>query len=134
VIHVSAEVTWRLIGDFGAACHCLSGIVRCTAVGAGVGALRTLTHEDGSTVVERLVALDAASRRLSYTLLTDTPFGRCLTTMAVRALGPSHCELTWSATFKSDGLPESEAAELMQAALSANCLALKRFLERRSVT
>jgi hypothetical protein len=89
-----------------------------------------MTSVDGSTIVERLDAVDQAAQRLSYALLTDTPFGNCLTTMVVRALGPSQVELALSATFEADGLPASEAAELMGGALAANCLALKQFLER----
>jgi len=30
----------------------------------------------------------------------------------------------WSSTFEADGLPASEAAELLESALTANCLAL----------
>ena len=129
VIHAPVDAIWRLISDFGAAGQHLPGIVRCTVEGARIGALRTLTHVDGSTIVERLEALNEAARRLSYGLLTDTPFGHCLTTMAVRDLGPGQCELAWSATFESDGLPVSEAAELMEGALAAHCMALKQFLE-----
>jgi len=81
-------------------------------------------------IVERLEALNAAARRLSYALLTDTPFGNCLTTMAVRDLDPNQAELAWLATFKPDGLPESEAAALLEGALAANCLALKQLLKR----
>jgi hypothetical protein len=130
IIHAPADAIWRLISDFGAASQHLAGIVHCTVVGAGVGALRTLTHVDGGTIVERLEALDQNARRLSYALLTDTPFGDCLTTMAVRDLGLDQAELAWSAAFEPDGLPASEATELMEGALSANCLALKQFLER----
>jgi hypothetical protein len=121
---------WRVIGDFGAAGRYLVGVVGCTVGGAGVGALRTLTGADGSTIVERLESLDGAALQLSYALLTDTPFRNCLTTMAVHVLGPGRAELEWSATFEPDGIPESEAVDLMQAALAANCLALKEFLER----
>ena len=129
MIHAPADAIWQAIGDFAAAGQYLSGVVTCTVEGEGVGALRTLTSADGSTVVERLESLDQAAHRLSYALLTDTPFRNCLTTMALRDLGPSQAELEWSATFKPDGLPASEAAELMEGALAANCLALKQFME-----
>jgi len=76
-----------------------------------------------------LDALDKAARQLSYALLTDTPFRDCLTTMTVRDLGSRQAELEWSATFEADGLPASEAAGLMEGALAANCVALKRFME-----
>lgn len=104
-------------------------VVNCAIEGAGVGARRTLTSVDSSTIVERLESLDEAAHRLSYALLTGTPFRNCLTTMALRDLGSSQAELDWSATFEADGLPESEAADLMEGALAANCLALKQFLE-----
>lgn len=129
-IRTSADVIWQVISDFGAAGQYLSGVVTCTVTGEGVGALRTLTSTDGSTIVERLEALDEVARRLSYALLTDTPFGNCLTTMTVRDLGPSRAEVEWSATFEPDGLPEREAEALMEGALAANCLAMKQFLER----
>jgi hypothetical protein len=129
MIHAPADAIWQAISDFRAACHYLATVVNCTVEGAGVGALRTLTSADGSTIVERLEALDQAAHRLRYSLLTDTPFRNCLTTMAVRELASSQPELEWSATFESDGLPASEAAELMEGALAANCVALKQFME-----
>ena len=129
-IDVSADAIWRVLSDFGAACRYLAMVVNCAIVGEGVGALRTLTHADGSTIVERLETLDAATQRLSYALLTDTPFRDCLTTMALRNLGSRQSELEWSATFQPNGLPASEAVEMLEGLLSANSLALKQFLER----
>jgi len=128
-IHVPADAIWQVISDFGAAGQYLAGVVDCVVEGEGVGALRTLTSADGSAIVERLKTLDAASQRLSYALLTDTPFSNCLTTMAVRDLGGNQAELAWSATFQSDRLPESEAVDLLEGALAENCLALKQFME-----
>jgi len=129
IVNAPADAIWQVIGDFNAACHYLAMVVNCTVEGQGIGAVRTLTNADGSTIVERLDALDQAAHRLSYALLTDTPFSNCLTTMAVHDLGPSQAELEWSATFEADGLPASEAAELMEGALAANCVALKQFME-----
>ena len=129
-IKIPADAIWQAISDFGAAGQYLSGVVNCSVEGAGVGALRTLTNADGSTVVERLEALDGDARQLSYALLTDTPFSNCLTTMAIRDLSPSRAELEWSATFQPTGIPASEAMEMLEGALAANCLALKQFMER----
>jgi hypothetical protein len=132
-IHTSADAIWQAISDFGAACQHLVGVVNCTVEGEGVGAQRTLTSADGSTIVERLEALDKVTYRLSYALLTDTPFRNCLTTMAVRKLGPRQAELEWSATFEADGLPTSEAVEMLGGALADNCLALKQFIEAGAI-
>ncbi len=129
VIHVPADAIWQVISDLGAAGRYLAGVVDCTVEGEGVGALRTLTSADGGAIVERLETLDAASQRLSYALLTDTPFRNCLTTMAVRDLGSNEAELAWTATFQPDGLPASEAVDLLEGALAENCRALKQFME-----
>jgi uncharacterized protein YndB with AHSA1/START domain len=119
-INAPADAIWQVIGDFCAVRKYLTGIAHCTVVGEGVGALRTLTSTDGSTIVERLEALDEVAHRLSYTLLTDTPFGNCLTTMTVWDLGPSMAEVAWSATFEPDGLPASEAVALIGEPFYAN--------------
>ncbi len=129
VIDAPADAIWQVLVDFSAADRYVAGVVDCTAEGEGIGARRTLTSVDGSTITERLEVLDATTQRLSYALLTDTPFGNCLTTMAVRDLGPNVAELTWSATFQPDGIPESEAVLLLHGALADNCVALKQFME-----
>jgi hypothetical protein len=129
-IHAPADAIWQVIGDFGAACRYLAGVVNCTVEGEGAGALRTSTYADGTTIVERLEGLDHVAHRLSYALLSDTPFRNCLTTVMVRDLGQGQCEVAWVATFEADGLPESEAVEMLEGALTDNCVALKQFLER----
>ena len=128
-IHAPVDAIWQVISDFGAGNQHLPGVVACTVTGEGIGARRTLTSADGSTIIERLTARDAAAQRLSYVLLTDTPFADCLTTMMLRDLGSHLTELTWSATFQPDGLPASEAADLLDGALAENCRALKQFIE-----
>lgn len=128
-ISASADAIWRVISDFGAACQYLDKVSDCTVEGEGVGARRTLTLADGGTLVEHLEALDEVARRLSYALLSDTPFRECLTTVTVHDLGPSQAEVTWSATFEADGLPADEAVALLEGVLAANCLALKQFMD-----
>ena len=128
-IHASADAIWQVISDFGVTCRYLAMVDNCSVTGQGIGALRTLTSADGSTIVERLESLDAAARRLSYALLSDTPFRDCVTTMVVHDLGSNQAELAWSASFQPDGLPASEAVTLLEGALAANCLALKQLME-----
>ena len=129
-INVPADTLWQVISDFGATGRYLNGVVTCTVEGEAVGALRTLTSVDGSAIIERLEALDEVTHQLRYALLTDTPFRNCLTTMTIHELAPSQVELEWSATFEPDGIPASEAVEMLEGALSANCLALKQYMER----
>ena len=128
-IHLPADAIWQAISDFGVVCQYLVGVIQCTVAGEGVGAQRTLTSADGSVIVERLETLDDPAHQLSYALLTETPFRDCLTIMQVHDLGPNQCEIEWSATFEADGLPADEARDMLEAALTANCLALKQFME-----
>ncbi len=129
-IDVPAATIWSVISEFGAAVQYLVMVVACTVEGQGIGARRTLKSVDGSTIVECLDALDTAAQYLSYTLLTDTPFRDCVTTMVLRYIGPNQTDLVWSATFEADGLPANEAAALLEGALAANCRALKGFIEQ----
>lgn len=129
-INAAGDAIWEVLGAFGSAGDYLPGVIDCTAEGAGIGMRRTLIGADGGMIVERLEALDETARRLSYALLSYTPFGDCMTTLAVRELGPNRAELTWSATFEPDGIPADEAADLMEDALATNCLALKQLFER----
>jgi len=89
IIDVSVDATWQVISDFGAACRYLAMVVNCAVEGDGVGARRTLTNADGSTIVERLEALDAGAHRPRYALLTDTPFRDCLATVTAHDLDPT---------------------------------------------
>ncbi len=129
VINASADAIWQVISAFGMADQYLDGVADCTIAGDGVGARRLLTAIDGSTIVEELETLDASAQRLSYTLLTDTPFGNCLTSMTISDLGPNQAELVWASTFQATGIPEGEAVTLLEGALAANCLALNQFME-----
>jgi hypothetical protein len=129
-IGVPVDAVWQVISDFGAGSTYLAMVTQCLVQGAGTGALRTLTYLDGSVILERLDMIDEAAHSLSYTLLNDTPFGSCLTTMALRALGPDQSELHWTADFQPTSLPADEALSLMEGMLAGNCQALKQLMER----
>jgi hypothetical protein len=128
-IQKSTAVVWRLVSDFDKAPLYLENVIHCKTTGQNIGAKRALTSVDGSIIVERLDTLDMVAHRLSYTLLTNTPFRHCVTNIAVRSVGIGESELEWSVTFEADGIPASEAIALQKSALAANCLTLKLFLE-----
>lgn len=123
------DVIWQVISDFGAGAKYLAMVKQCTVQGKGIGALRTLTYLDGSVILERLERLDDVTHSLSFTLLSDTPFGSCRTTIVLMALGPERTELTWTAEFQSTSLPANEAESLMEGMLAVNCVSLKELFE-----
>jgi len=128
-IDAPADAVWQMISDFEAGAKYLAMVTHCVVQGQGIGALRTLTYLDGSVILERLETVDPSTHRLAYTLLSDTPFGSCLTTMALRALGPDTAEVTWTASFQRTSLPTNEAMSLMEGMLADNCQTLKQLLE-----
>lgn len=128
-IGVPVNAIWQVIGDFEAGAKYLAMVTHCTVQGNGAGALRTLTYLDGSVIVELLEMIDETAHCLSYVLLSDTPFGNCLTTIALHALGPDQSEISWTANFQPTSLPASEAVSLMEGMLADNCQALKQLLE-----
>jgi hypothetical protein len=88
----------------------------------------TLTYADGSTIVERFPTLDDSAHRLSDTLLSDTPFRDCLSIVTVHDLDRGWCMVTWAVTFDADGLPASEAMEMLEETFELNSRALQHFL------
>lgn len=128
-INVRVDALWEAVSAFGAIELYLPKIVSCQASGDGPGALRTLTSPDGGVIVERLESLNHADRRLTFSLLTDTPFHNCLTTLHTYPIGSSQSALEWTVSFEPDGLPEGEAVALLASALAADSLSFKRSLE-----
>ena len=100
--------------------------------GSGVGAIRTLTLDNGATVVERLESLDEQSKSLSYSFV-DSPMqvSGYVATMQIEDSGENQCEITWSSVFELTGMSEAEARELFEGAYnmdlraSRNCMGLK---------
>ena len=128
-IQAPVDTVWKVISDFAAGTKYLAMVTHCTVQGSGAGALRTLTYRDGSVIFERLEMVDEVTYCLSYSLLTDTQFGNCLTTMALHALSPSQTQLTWTADFQPISLPANEALSLIEGMLADNCQILKQLLE-----
>lgn len=129
-IHAPIDAIRQMISDFEAGSKYLAFVKHCVVHGQGVGALRTLTYLDGSVVLERLETVDEATHCLSYNLLSDTPFGSCLTTVRLDALTPDQAELNWTADFQPTSLPANEAISLMEGMLADNCQVRKQLLDR----
>ena len=97
----------------------------------GLGAVRTITFNDGAEVVERLESLDDAGRRLSYTILASTlPVEGYVASLTVRDLGPAGSEVEWFSTFGAKGATEEEVSRLLQVGYRKSLASLQKFLKR----
>ncbi len=130
-IPVAADQVWQTLRDFGGMDKWAFGVASLSLSGMGLGAVRTITFNDGAEVVERLESLDDAGRRLSYTILESTlPVEGYVASLSVRDLGPAGSEVEWFSTFGAKGATEEEVSRLLQVAYRKSLASLQKFLKR----
>ncbi len=130
-VPVAADQVWQTLRDFGGMDKWAFGVASLSLRGMGLGAVRTITFNDGAEVVERLESLDDAGRRLSYTILESTlPVEGYVASLMVRDLGPAGSEVEWFSTFGAKGATEEEVSRLLQAAYRKSLASLQKFLKR----
>lgn len=126
-INAPADEVWNTISNFNALGKYLPLITESTMEGSGVGALRTLTLQDGGRVIERLESIDENARTLSYRILiSPLPVDGYVSTMKVKDLGNNRCEVEWSSTFKPKGTTEADVKNLIEGIYSTGFGGLKK--------
>ena len=115
-VNASPQQVWDTIKDFNGLPKFIAAIADSTMQGSGVGAVRTLTlQEGGPPIVERLESFDEQARTLSYSIIkSPLPLTQYLATMEVHDLGGSQCELVWSSTFQAVGASDDEAKKVVE--------------------
>lgn len=119
-INGSAEAVWNYIRDFNGLPAFISAIEKSTLEGSGIGAIRTLTLQDGGPpILEKLEKFDDDAKTLSYSIVTSPlPVRDYFSTVEVKALGPARCEVKWYSTFEPKDAPESVAVEVIEGVYS----------------
>lgn len=113
-IAATPDKVWQVLGDFGGMDKWAPGIASLTVEGRGVGAVRTITFQDGSKVKERLESFDEGGCTLSYTILeSGLPVEGYVASLTVRDLGAAGSEVEWYSTFGAKGATEEEASRLL---------------------
>ncbi|WP_051305810.1 SRPBCC family protein [Desulfogranum mediterraneum] len=114
-INASAAALWQTVSDFKELGKYVEAVAATTIEGAGVGARRNLTLQDGSILVEQLESLDNGAMTLEYSIVSGPlPVDNYLSKMEVREIDPSSSELCWSSAFTPKGVSEAEAREVME--------------------
>lgn len=103
-----AEAVWEVLRDFGGLTRLAPGFVSACSVEEG-GAVRLVTFANGMQARERLVTLDAAAKRLVYTVEGGRPT-HYNAVARVQALSPGRCRFEWTV----DLLPDALAAPIGQ--------------------
>ena len=122
---------WEVIRDFAKIIKWAPGIAQMKLAGSGVGAVRTVTYQDGARTVERLESLNDEARTLSYTILESTlPLEGYVASLTVRDLGGTGCEVEWYSTFGAKGAAESEVSRMLEVSYRKALGGLQKFLRR----
>ena len=111
---IPVDELWVMIGDFGNVGK-WSGRPpeACVQEGEGIGALRTLTLDDGRQVVDRLDA--QGDDFYSYSIVSSPfPVTSYAATMSVAAVDAATSELTWRGSIEPDGMTDAEAVALFE--------------------
>ena len=114
-INASAAEVWTVMSDFNGLGKFVAAVADSSLEGAGIGCTRTLTLQDGATIVERLESLDQEEKQLEYAILSGPlPVDNYLSKMAVKEVGSGQCEVSWSSTFDPKGASEQQAVEAIE--------------------
>ncbi len=127
-LNASAQEVWDTIKDFNGLPKFMDAIADSTMQGSGVGAVRSLTLQDGGPpIVERLESYDEQARTLSYSIIkSPLPLTQYLAKMEVLDLGGSQCELQWSSTFRAEGASDEEAKKVVEGVYTGGFEGLKK--------
>jgi hypothetical protein len=107
---VPAEALWAVLGDF-TNLSWVPAVPRHEFEGEGVGTTRRMFLDDTFAILERLEALDGATRTMSYSIPENNPLP-CTdyyATMTVVETGPDTCRLEWGCTFEPLGMSDEDA-------------------------
>ena len=111
----AADEVWNRIGGFSTIHEWHPAIEHLEAEGTGVGSTRNLTIAGGISVVERLVAEDGADRTYTYEMLeAPLPVKDYVATIRVNDDGGGASIVEWTSTFEPAGVPEPEAAAIIE--------------------
>ncbi len=111
---MSADALWAMIGDFGDTGK-WSGRPpeACVHEGEGIGALRTLTVEDGRVIVDRLDA--QGPYFYTYSIVTSPlPVKSYRATMSVAAVDEGACDFTWAGEIEPDGISDEQTVAFFE--------------------
>ena len=112
-----AAKVWEFLGDFGGVAKWGGAMLQsCTVEGEGVGAVRRIGLPGGMEIAERLEALDAAKRSLTYSIIgkSPIPIKNYLSVCTIVETGAGECRVDWNGTFEPDGVPEAQAQGMVR--------------------
>ena len=111
-VKAPADVVWALIGPYGSISNWMPGIASADVEGAGVGAVRVLTTDDGGKITERLLAENPSPHSYTYEILSSPfPIQNYVSTIMVVDEGDGSSTMSWVCNFEPVDAPEEELTQ-----------------------
>jgi Polyketide cyclase / dehydrase and lipid transport/Domain of unknown function (DUF4331) len=117
------DTVWSLIGEFNLEWH--PAVARVRLTGTGIGQLRRIETLDGNEVVERLDAVDNATRFYRYSLVAGVPASRYTGTIDVKPKG-NGCVAAWRVDFLANTQPAIAVRTMVLTLIETGLGSLKR--------
>jgi len=120
IINAPASRVWETLRKFDGVERYLPVVKSSTVKGSGEGAERTCTvqisHDQAPMLLEeKLLDVDEVNRSLRYIIVNSSmPIDDYMGTMKVTELDESTCEVEWSSTFSTNGIPENELVGMFE--------------------
>lgn len=128
-IAVPAEQAWAAIAAVGGLDRWFPVIDACRVDGAGAGARRVMDLVAGGRIVDHIIEIDEAHRRLGYDRVeSPLPVNRYLGTVQVEATGTDSCTLTWHVDLDVDPEAADAVVSFLTEAISAGVGGLRNEL------
>jgi|SRR5215510_2104282 len=132
-IPASVEDVWACFEDFGDVAPFAPGNPRVDMEGRGVGAVRTITLEDGARIRERLEAFDAARKTFTYAMTESVfPFKDYRATVTLAAAGPGRTAIEWRSTFEPTSASAADVVGMIENLYRTFIAQLKQTAPRRA--
>jgi hypothetical protein len=121
---------WQWVGDWNGLAKWSPGVNRSVSSGSTPGSLRTLEMANGSEIEEELATYDEANLTYTYKMRPGPiPVTNYLATVTVKGAGPTHCQVTWTATFDVDPDLEEQVTDNLTAMFQGSLYHLRELIE-----
>ncbi len=136
-IDAPASNVWDIVKDFGGLNNwhpMFSGDVIKSGTNNQIGAVRTLTIQDGPSFDEQLMVWDDHGRHFTYRVIDPAPLPlkNYSATMKVMQLAPGVTNVTWTSSYENNSggeMPDADLIAFLNGAYQAGLDALKFEME-----
>ncbi len=127
---IPSDKAWEAIGQIGRLDVWFPSIATCRVDGDGVGAHRYMTLKRGGDITDRIVAINQASRRLTYERVRSPfPVSSYTGTVEVFESFDSRAIVVWTIDFESEPKDSAAVAEGLRAGIAAGVDGLEKHLQ-----